>query len=66
MNILVIIKEKLFKSKQKVIVRIRKEKSKNDKEFTIEEFSYYLSRIYRPNLKPLNNSNTVNLFEKNY
>lgn len=64
-NILIILKEKLYSMKQKAIIRTRNTeflKYKIDKEYTIEEFSAFLSRMYKPSKKQIygnSNNNTV-------
>lgn len=64
-NILIILKEKLYPMKQKAIIRTRNTdilKYKIDKEYGVEEFSAFLSRMYKPSKKQLAgnaNNNTV-------
>eukprot|EP01016_Furgasonia_blochmanni_P009227 TRINITY_DN13825_c0_g1_i1.p3 TRINITY_DN13825_c0_g1~~TRINITY_DN13825_c0_g1_i1.p3 ORF type:complete len:146 (-),score=17.07 TRINITY_DN13825_c0_g1_i1:59-496(-) len=48
-ELLVIFKEKIYKDKQKVILRQRKLKDKDkDKEMNLDEFINYLVKYYRP------------------
>ena len=64
-NILIIIKEKVYPQKQKALIKTRNTdvlKYKIEKEYNIEEFSAFLSRMYKPSKKQLmgnTNNNTV-------
>jgi len=64
-NILIIIKEKVYPLKQKALIKTRSTeilKYKIEKEYNIEEFSAFLSRMYKPSKKQLmgnTNNNTV-------
>lgn len=64
-NILIIIKEKMYPIKQKAIIKTRNTdimKYKIEKEYNIEEFAAFLCRMYKPSKKQLcgnSNNNTV-------
>jgi len=53
-NIIVIIKEKVYPLRQKATIKVRKDKNdknKIEKEMTIDEFISYLSKYYKPQQK---------------